>query len=1267
MDVSLAEVKAACPSVDERLANEHLSRMDERYFRRFSVQEICEHLSALGDLSSSRPAEVICVATGEAEAECTVCALDNPFVFSLITGVLSSSGFNILSGDVFTWGAVRSERPPVVPRGRRRPGLRKPDPLARRRIVDYFAGRLPRGTDPAAWSAFVRGRLAEVLGLLEEKGLPAQVEARQRVNHMVAESLRKATARRERVLYPMHLETDLSASACTRLTVVSQDTPFFLYSLSTALSLQGLLIDRVEIRTEGESIRDTIDITDRRGGKVEHEETINQIKLSVLLTKQFTYFLGEAPDPYAAIVRFEQMVSDIVELPQSQSLTSMLSDPKTLKQLAVLLGTSDYLWEDFVRLQYESIIPMLGAADSKNRFSQPARNLPARLDAALAEASCPEERTAKLNEFKDHEIFQIDLDHILGRDVDFDTLAGRLTVLAEAVVSQAASLVWHDLVSRYGIPRTVGGLPATYALLGLGKLGGAALGYASDIELLVVYSDNGATTGKNSISNAEFFDRLVKGILATIKTKRDGIFAIDMRLRPFGADGPLACSMESFCRYYGKGGPAHSYERLALVRLRAFGGDAALGEQIQRLRDEYIYTTHSINPQQIRELRRRQFQEKVPAGALNVKFGQGGLVDLEYDVQLLQVIHGREHEELRTPRTRDALDALSSVGVLDRQECAQLSTAYGFLRRLINALRMLRGSARDLFLPPIDSREFGHLARRMGYVEQEGASAVQQLRVAYDTHTARVRAFVEHHFGRDSLPGPRGGNVADIVLSESIPREVAVDILTQAGFVNPSRALVNLRDMARDEHARGLLSRLVVLAVDKLRRTPDPDMALNNWERFVRTAGDPAAHYGELLSQPMRLEILLAIFAGSQFLADTLINNPDFFDWATHPRNLHQTGRREDLEAQLRARLNATAGHEQWLAALRRFRRRELLRIGTRDICLKVSMTEVMSDLSALAEASVAVALDAVWDRLLAAGTIHLPDGGDPRNRFCLMAFGKLGGRELNYSSDIDLLGVHEIPPGHDSDIELSRLGESFHLAVEKVCEDLSRRTEEGHVFRVDMRVRPYGRSGNLSHSTAGLLDYYRHKARQWERQALLKLRPIAGTTALGESFLHTAHELLCRPADPEAVTGSVRRMRESAVRMLARRYPKRTDVKDGRGGIRDIEFCIQALQLVHIHKHRELLTGNTLEAIERLEALEILPEADASLLRDRYLFLRRIEHYLQLLDDRQIHLLPAGEAQLTALGKRVMGAEYDLGPFGEKLGRCLDEVHGVYEKYVTG
>ena len=1165
-------MKGGAPEKDRTLAEEHRSRMDARYFVRFAQPEIDSHVRAMASLGPGRPVALLVEqlpgADGGQGLACTVIAFDHPGAFSAIAGILSSSGFDIDAGDIFTWQPPSRSAP-------RDPGLR------RRRIVDRLSGTVAPEVWDSSWTERMEERLRRVFGLLETGG-EAAARARQVVNEMAARALGQGAGAASRTLYPVQIEVG-SAGGRTRMRVLSQDTPFFLFTFSTALTLQEVSIEHVTIRTDGGRIEDEFEFVDAQGRPIEEPDRIDRIKLSVLLTKQFTSFLENAPDPLAALTRFEQLVKDVLARPQQGKWVELLSDQGVLRDLAQLLGASTFLWEDFVRLQYEELLPMLAPHLGGARFSEPLEQTPARLRAALDGARDTADFERRLNEFKDREIYLYDLDHILTTrrtadaprsrealhltesfESDFLLLSRRLTALAEAVVDAAAAHAFLTLAQRHGQPRTVAALPVRYAILGLGKMGGAALGYASDIECLVVYSDNGSTSGPEKIENREFFDMMVRELLRLVHAKREGIFHIDLRLRPYGAAGPLGCSLESFCTYYARGGPAHSYERLSLVRLRAVGGDRAFGSQIERVRDEMVYSAESIDLTALRALRARQVQEKTQSGRLNAKFSPGALVDLEYAVQILQVMHGATERRLRTPRIHEALDALASIGVVEKTEAAELVAAYRFFRRLINGLRMLRGSAQDLVIPLLESDEYLHLARRMGYAGAPAISPAQKLNLDFETSMAGVRAFVERHFGRDSLPGAPVVTVADLILSDTISPALSARTLEEHGFREPARALLNLRHIRGESERRTLFARLAILACDMLSHRPDPDMALNNWERFLHALPDPQAHLREMLSQPMRLEILLSIFSASQFLADSLVREPALLDFIGSAEAIHAPRTSAAVAAELAAISARHAGREEWRDALRRYRRREILRIGARDICLGVATQRIMEELSDLADGVIEAALVRLRaPRGAATGGIR---------GFCIVAVGKLGARELNYSSDIDLLALCTADGSSDPEEAATRL-------MADLRGDLSTHTVEGYAYRVDLRLRPYGSSGQLVFTLPGLLEYYTTNAALWELQALLKARPVAGDLDVGRAFLDSVRPMLAARHDPALVSLTIDRLRQEAVRSLARSILSTLDIKTGLGGLRDVEFLVQGLQLINAHARPELLCGGTLPA----------------------------------------------------------------------------------------
>jgi [glutamine synthetase] adenylyltransferase / [glutamine synthetase]-adenylyl-L-tyrosine phosphorylase len=1259
MKPTLESLKKSMPDINEELLEAHYNRLGSDYFRRFSEDHITRHVQAISRLSQSHPVELIIDRIRDDETECTVLAFDYPGEFSLITGILAGSGFNVMSGDVYTYAQAGD--------GGIKPGQRKKFPLSprvvalhRRKIIDFFSGGLINSLYFEEWADQFKKNLEAVIGLLEAGDAESLQNARNRVNEMVVNHLSNIQSRGpEPVLYPV--EIDISNNGpFTQLKIVSEDTPAFLYSLSNALSLHSILLEHVRIRTIHGRIEDTIDMVDSQGRKIENAEILDSVKLSVLLTKEFTYFLVKAPDPYAALSRFEHLLNDILKKPMKEKWISYMTDPGNLQDFAKLLGASDFLWEDFIRLQYESLLPLLKPDVQGHLLSGAADAVRERLTAALEGRRSLEEKKQAVNNFKDQEIFLIDLDNILNNEPDIKFLAERLTLLAEIVVNASARAVYDDLAARYGRPTSVAGLVADYAILGLGKFGGAALGYASDIELIFVYNDNGRTDGTEYIDNAEFFNLLARGVNLFIESKREGIFQVDLRLRPHGESGPLACSLESFCNYYGKDGQAHPFELLSLVRMRAVGGDNKLGNQLERIRDELVYFSDNIDIKEIRSLREKQLREKSVPGKVNAKFSPGGLVDLEYGVQILQVIHGRDISSLRTARIHEALKVLGDAGILSEGDALRLIDAYYFLRNLINGLRMLRGNARDLFLPPAGTNEFGHLARRMGYTRGGPLDTAQKLYMDFETHTAMVRVFAERYFGRDALPAPDTGTVVDVILSEQMPEDLRNRILSQGGFKDPQRAYVNLMGLAGDADRREIFIRIALLAWDMLKRMPDPDMALNNWDRFMHSLGNAEFHYNLLLSQPMHLEILLTIFSGSQFLSDTLVRNPGFFDWLIIPEVLHRVRKREDLEDELRIAARTSMGRNEWLNKLRRFRRREMLRIGARDIYLKIAPRIIMQELTALAEALTQAALEECRRRLIGKKKIEETGLGD---RFCIIAFGKMGGNELNYSSDIDLLGLFD--KGDNAMGEGQR--EIFSELMEDIISDLCSYSEEGYVYRVDLRLRPFGSSGVLVNSIDGLMDYYERSASLWEMQAAIKMRPIAGNLRLGYLFIERLNRILQRPRDRKEIIESIEKMRNLAIQAYSGPLTGVLDIKSGIGGIRDVEFMVQGLQLIHAGENRIAFEGNTMSAIEILCEAGILPDNAADRIKEDYIFLRRTEHCLQLLEDRQVHSIPGDQNELAALAKRMLGVEASVDRFMDELNSCLKRVREAYNRYLLG
>jgi glutamate-ammonia-ligase adenylyltransferase len=332
----------------------------------------------------------------------------------------------------------------------------------------------------------------------------------------------------------------------------------------------------------------------------------------------------------------------------------------------------------------------------------------------LATADRSSDPIARLNEFKDREMFRIDLRHITGR-TELTKFSQELANLAEVVIEEGSRLCHEKLQNQFGTPVVAAGHPCSWSVCGLGKLGGRELGYASDIELLFVYEAEGQTAGPNAISNSRYFEEFVAAFLHTLRSRRQGIFEIDLRLRPHGKAGTLACSLESFAHYFSTVGEARQFERLALVKLRPVAGDASLADRIIRSRDAFAYSGQPIDYDNIQHLRQRQASELVSPRATNAKHSLGGLVDLEYFVQAKQIEIGHANPSVRVTGTLDAIDRLQQAGAFSAERARELSGAFRFLRRLIEALRVVRGHTQDLTIPRTGTVDFAHLARRLRF------------------------------------------------------------------------------------------------------------------------------------------------------------------------------------------------------------------------------------------------------------------------------------------------------------------------------------------------------------------------------------------------------------------------------------------------------------------------------------------------------------------------------------------------------------------------
>ena len=693
------------------LTSQHLARMAPSYTAVFDGREIQRHAELAERLTVSNPVEVRAEPLENGHWQVTVVGYDYLGELNLICGLLFAYRLSIVSGYVFTYEPAADD----TGTGRETSALA----AERSKIVDVFTVRPVSGEiDPGMWLRYA-GDLTELVLMLQSR---RQRAAQGSLAKRVAVAINEIPGASSTV-QPIDIDIDNDSSErYTILRIQGPDTVGFLYELTNALALNGINIAQVAVASTGNRVHDTLAITDARAQKIIDREKQRELRAATVLVKHFTHLLPYTPNPEAALAHFHQFLGQLFARPHWPDELASIERPEVLNALAQLLGVSDFLWNDFLRMQHENLFPVVqdvAALPWAKVRPELTADLAAAMQTAMEMATSAEERhkawREELNAFKDREMFRIDMRNILGYIPNPAQFSIELTDLADVVLEAATRMCFGEVVVQLGAPLREDGRPSRYVVAALGKAGGREMGYASDIELMFIYDSNGQTSGPKVVTTGEFYERLVQEVTRSIRTRAEGTFSLDLQLRPYGNAGSLAVSLAAFRRYFAPDGPAWSYERQSLIKLRPIAGDDGLASQVLALRDSYVFGGDPFDVPAMRAMRERQLRHLVTAGTINAKYSQGGLVDVEYLVQALQINHGSEEQAVRLTNTQEAMAALAWLGIISHDDYSRLRAAHLFLQRLIDALRVVRGNSNDLAVPEKGSEEFAFLARRLGY------------------------------------------------------------------------------------------------------------------------------------------------------------------------------------------------------------------------------------------------------------------------------------------------------------------------------------------------------------------------------------------------------------------------------------------------------------------------------------------------------------------------------------------------------------------------
>ncbi|HKY31072.1 MAG TPA: bifunctional [glutamate--ammonia ligase]-adenylyl-L-tyrosine phosphorylase/[glutamate--ammonia-ligase] adenylyltransferase [Candidatus Polarisedimenticolia bacterium] len=931
--------------------------------------------------------------------------------------------------------------------------------------------------------------------------------------------------------------------------------------------------------------------------------------------------LPEIPDPDLALVHLERYCRE----------GPLPADPESLDTLLTLLGFSPYL--------AESIINDRGFLPELIRHRRAGPWGPDEYRGALARwmrIARPEDPWDALRTFKRRTNLRIGL-RDLQRRASFVEVSREIAHAADALVEAGLEMVLSSMIERFGRPQAYDAagriVEASLAVISLGKLGGMELNYSSDIDLLFLYSGDGVTSGTagrpgSHIGNKEFFTQAAEALTRGLGHigPEGQVFRVDCRLRPGGRDGDLVAELESAIVYYRTW--ARPWERQALIKARACAGDHALAARFLERIEPILYPAEPdpLATQGIREMKDRIDAHLARAGTRerHVKLGRGGIREIEFTAQALQLAHGGREPWVREGNTLLALHRLADKGLLSGAEHGALTGAYVVLREVEHRLQLHRNLQRSTFPEP--PREQRVLARSLGYRDSLARAEAAGLRSDLDRHRSAVRLVYDAVLGRLSQVTLQEEAGPDPFLDE-LPDVTVIALLRAAGIADAASLLGSIKSIARllashhvPPEARRAFRHVTPVLVRELAASAAPVRALRTLERFLASFALEPGGLAALFASREIVPPLIRLFAGSQALSSALIHRPGLvLEEGFGAAIAHQPSVQEHL--QRLAGESASRDTAGMAAFLRTYQRAQQLYIGLRDLNGQARVPTVQRALSDLAEAILRVCTAAAaracgWETA----------DGDATPGFAVLGLGKMGYREMDYASDLDLVFVYD--PGAR---EIAARHAAAGLLASRVVETLTSITREGALYAVDTRLRPFGTQGELAQPAAQMLSYFRTTAGVWEMQSFLKARPVAGDIALGEQITANLEEAILTRARQEDVGRAVGEMRDR----LAREAPGNeggVDIKLGEGGLGSVQFAVQFLQLRHAipsppHKR-------TARLLASLRSAGVLDEASYRTLFTGFQFLRALEHQVRLSHGRPASRLPASEEAVEEIAR---------------------------------
>ncbi len=984
------------------------------------------------------------------------------------------------------------------------------------------------------------------------------------------------------------------------------------------------------------------------------------------------------PAPDIALNGLER-ISNIVP---GCDLVKVCAKKRQLSQLLTICGSSSFLTNIICRdpAQFRTLFLERGIEVQRSEADMLAA-LRARIGAGTGyQALFP-----LLRRFKTAEVLRIAARDLNGL-ASLEEVTAELAALAAATLQVACEVARRELIAEYGVPliRTASGEKrAELAVIGMGKFGGRELNFSSDIDLIYLYSsDEGETSGiteaqgwtKGKVALHTFFVKQAEMVTKAIsQVTEDGfVFRVDLGLRPEGKSGDMAVSLHSAETYYEYWGQA--WERAAMLKARPVAGALEVGEEFLASIEPFIYRKF-LDYDLVEDM--MAMKKKIDAslarereGEYNIKLGRGGIREIEFFIQALQLVYAGKNPALRRKNSLEALAALKDARIITQEDYATLVDAYRFLRTVEHRIQVVQ--ERQTHSLPRKEEEFRALARRCGYLRADGT---ERFRAMLEAHRQKVSTIYGGLFlSRDERLREEVRPEIYFYFDPKADPDLIKDMLEEQGFRDVDVAFANLL-LLRDgeprarltERARRTLEKIAPLLLQEIFTSPDPDMALANLERFLRSISRRPSFYALLAENREILKLLVSLFGMSEFLSKIAIAHPELLESMVARTYTSQYKERQTMDEELAELLAASGDFEERLDIMRRYRHEEFLRIGINDIYGNMEQSGIATQLTWLAEACLSAACRVARDELKRFGrpTYMDEEGVAKEASFAIIGMGKMGGGELNYHSDLDIIYIYDQQGVTDGGKQISN-HEFFAKLGQKIISILTTQTREGYVYKLDTRLRPSGNAGPLVTSLESFQSYHREEAQIWERQALTKARVVYGDVSLKDGIDEVVTQTVYGSGADDSVRREIHRLRMRMETEIARESAGSYNIKTGRGGMVDVEFIVQYLQLAYGREYPSLRGTNTIDVLLAIKEEGLIAAGDCATLLEGYTCLRRLENRLRIIHDYSMNDLGGSPEYLNKLARRL-GYDPKLRNAGEVMMTdyqgMTEGIRGVYNR----